>query len=188
MTLSEYEEEMERVNAQQYERLHERRGIKMREEEFNEHGVKSRLYTIHTNMKQRCQNPKASFFDHYGGRGISVCDQWKDYDSFKRWALTAGYEHDLTIDRVDNNGNYEPTNCQWITMAENVSKAAELRELKISDGMASEICEAYSTGMFTQKSIAEFFNVSRATICNLLKCVTDFNKNSHGTKLAKGKT
>lgn len=70
-------------------------------------------------MKQRCGNPKANEYDNYGGRGITVCEEWeKDFEAFYDWALKNGYAHNLTIDRKDNNKGYSPDNCKWATMKE----------------------------------------------------------------------
>lgn len=86
--------------------------------ETTHHGF-TRLYRIWQAMKRRCDYEKNSNFKYYGGRGIAVCDEWQhDFASFRDWALSNGYKEDLSIDRIDVNGNYCPENCRWVSMAE----------------------------------------------------------------------
>ena len=89
-------------------------------EAHRKHGLsQSRLYNIHQKMIDRCYRQSIFAYKDYGGRGITVCDEWrKDFMSFYNWALNNGYEETLTIDRIDVNGNYEPNNCRWIPMGE----------------------------------------------------------------------
>ena len=80
---------------------------------------RSRLYHIWLHMKARCLNKNADNFEYYGGRGIRVCDEWiQSFKIFHDWAMANGYADDLTIDRINVNGNYEPGNCRWATWKE----------------------------------------------------------------------
>lgn len=79
----------------------------------------TRLHRIWQNMKARCYRKSAREYENYGGRGITVCEEWRsNYEKFKEWAINNGYADNLTIDRINVNGNYEPTNCRWITNKE----------------------------------------------------------------------
>lgn len=83
------------------------------------HGGKgTRLYNIWKNARQRCRNPKATDFKLYGGRGITFCTEWDDFANFKEWALRNGYTDELTLDRIDPDGDYCPENCRWATWKE----------------------------------------------------------------------
>ena len=79
----------------------------------------SRLYRIWTGMKSRCYNPKYTKYSLYGGRGITVCEQWlNDVQAFYDWAMSNGYADNLSIDRIDNDKGYCPENCRWATITE----------------------------------------------------------------------
>lgn len=78
----------------------------------------SRLYNIWKSMMARCYNKNSKAFRNYGNRGISVCEEWHCLDRFIEWALSHDYADNLSIDRIDNDGNYEPGNCRWATAKE----------------------------------------------------------------------
>lgn len=81
------------------------------------------MYRVLMNMVQRCTNPNHKDWKNYGGKGIKVCDEWRNNSwNFVLWAFQNGYKKGLSIDRIDSNGNYEPSNCRWITISENVKR------------------------------------------------------------------
>lgn len=93
-----------------------------------------RLYNIWVHMKKRCHLPKDKDFPNYGGRGISVCEEWKNsYDVFAHWAKSNGYEANLTIDRIDNDKGYSPENCRWVTRESNNSNKRNVINISVND-------------------------------------------------------
>lgn len=84
------------------------------------------LRYIWSGMKQRCYNATHYAYNYYGGKGVEVCDEWKDdLVSFYNWAMSNGYKEGLTIDRIDHNGDYCPDNCRWLSRADNARHAAD---------------------------------------------------------------
>lgn len=89
-------------------------------ESIFKHGLsRDRLFRIYNEMKRRCTNENAKDYINYGGRGILICNEWlNSFDSFKEWSIANGYNNKLSIDRINNDGNYEPSNCRWTTSKE----------------------------------------------------------------------
>jgi len=84
-------------------------------ETVTKHGESDgRLHRIWRGMKTRCNNPNCTTFHHYGGRGIRVCEEWLDFEEFRKWAIESGYEDGLSIDRIENDQGYNPNNCRWV--------------------------------------------------------------------------
>lgn len=106
----------------------------------------TRLYQIWQGLKGRCYDINDKRYERYGGRGITVCDEWKnDFTSFYRWAIDNGYDETLTIDRINNNGNYEPSNCRWATFKEQANNRSSNIHYKIGNvtKSLSEWCELF---------------------------------------------
>ena len=131
------------------------------------HGCrKERIYHTWKAISQRCNNKNNPAYKRYGGRGITICDSWKkDFLLFKKWALLNGYKENLFIDRIDNNGDYEPNNCRWVTAKQNNrnKNCNKLSELK-----AQEIIKKYIPRKNTIKMLAKEYGVSCATIYNII--------------------
>ena len=90
-----------------------------------------RLYNIWSCMKQRCYNPNHTATTWYYFKGIRICEEWLKYENFETWAMANGYTDELSIDRIDSDKDYEPSNCQWITLEENRKRAhRKPRQLK----------------------------------------------------------
>ena len=132
------------------------------------HGGKgTRLYRIWNCIKDRCFNINNQAFENYGGRGITICPEWtNDYIAFRDWALSNGYKENLQINRINNNGNYEPNNCNWITSAENCQN--KRNNVIKSKEIANEIRIKFNSGYYTQKRLAEEYNVDFRIISKII--------------------
>lgn len=93
---------------------------------------KERLYKIYQGMLTRCTNSNREDWKRYGGRGIAICEEWKDYEKFRDWALNNGYQENLTIDRINVNKGYSPGNCRWITLKEQARNKRNTVKLTIN--------------------------------------------------------
>lgn len=107
----------------------------------------TRLYHTWENMKKRCYNKNNNHYKWYGARGIAVCDEWKDdFQAFYDWSKNNGYNNNLTIDRIDNNGNYEPNNCRWVDMKQQQRNRRSNKNITINGETHClvEWCEIYN--------------------------------------------
>lgn len=115
--------------------------------------TKSRLYRIWRGIRTRCKNPKIKEYVRYGGRGIKVCDEWgNNFISFYNWAIENGYQDDLTIDRINNNNDYKPSNCRWVTMEEQSQNTKKVIKITYNN-------EAYSLSKW-----ARIIGINRNTL------------------------
>ena len=113
------------------------------------------LYKCWLNMRQRCINTNNTDYFMYGARGISICQEWiNSFESFRDWALANGWKNRLEIDRIDNDGNYCPENCRWVTRKTNSRNTRRGRYYTIKDEARclSEWCEIYGASFETVKS------------------------------------
>lgn len=106
----------------------------------------TRLYEIWQSMKSRCYNPNNTRYHRYGGRGITVCNEWVDnFETFYEWAVANNYSDDLTIDRINTDGNYEPNNCRWATRKEQANNRNSNIKITIGNSTRTlqEWCEIF---------------------------------------------
>ncbi len=126
-------------NVQSCGCLHREQAIKNVSLHHSHKKSASRIYRIWQKMKDRCLNENVPCYERYGGRGITICDEWKEnFEAFFKWAMANGYDETLTIDRVDNNKGYFPDNCRWTTNKEqsrnrrsNITVSYEGREMTL---------------------------------------------------------
>lgn len=112
----------------------------------------NRVYNIWYNMKRRCYNKNSKDYKNYGAKGINVCAEWlNDFLSFYNWALSNGYKETLTLDRIDNYGNYCPENCRWVTMKQQHRNYSQNRNYTINGEKKclTEWCEIYNINYTT---------------------------------------
>jgi hypothetical protein len=108
------------------------------------HGMsKSRLYLRWNAMRDRCYNPASIVFKYYGGRGITVYEPWRTFEPFRDWAIANGYTDELTLDRIDSNGNYEPSNCRFITQKQQ-NRNTRQNVYVIPGKSVGEFCEEHN--------------------------------------------
>lgn len=108
-------------------------------------GSDTRLYKIWCGMRNRCYLPSHDSYPHYGGKGVTVCEDWRtSFSSFRRWAESNGYRADKSIDRINGNGNYEPENCRWATnkqQARNKAVRSVAEIVVVHDGLSMNLSE-----------------------------------------------
>ena len=110
---------------------------------FKPHNVRKiykSIYWCWKAMKQRCQNPKCQAYHNYGARGITVCADWQEFEPFLEWCLANGYQKGLELDRINNDGNYEPSNCRWTTAKTNINNRRMTVRIVV-DGINKSVSE-----------------------------------------------
>ena len=110
-----------------------------------------RLYSLWNTMIHRCEDPKRESYPRYGGRGIKVCEEWHSANVFMDWAEAHGYAPGLQLDRIDNDGDYTPENCRWVTVKENCRNSRRNRFLTVNGERktVAEWCETYNVSPYT---------------------------------------
>jgi len=152
----------------------------IKDKQKNDHckSKNKRLYGIWVDMRHRCRNPNYKQFKNYGGKGVMVCEEWDSFEVFWNWALKSGYADNLTIDRIDSNGNYCPENCRWLTKSENSKNSTanwswvrENRHLQVGKNHPNAIAvKCVETGEVfeTVKDAGKYINKRHSNIYTVL--------------------
>lgn len=139
------------------------------------HGMSgTRLYSIWRDMKNRCNGLKERDKKNYFERGITYCIEWEHFESFRDWALSNGYLENLTLDRINNDGNYEPKNCRWITRAEQNLNTRQNHFI------------TYAGKTYTMKEWADILGIKYATLKSRLDCYGWTIEEAFTTRILKG--
>jgi len=139
-----------------------------REQKITHGDSGTRLHNIWNGMRDRCRRENHPMFKHYGGKGIKVCDMWNDYLNFKYWAELNGYEEHLTIERRDNDGDYEPSNCKWATRKEQSNNQTHSILNRFTETELRVIQVNYYSSTLNQAEYAKSVNMTRSSFQKLL--------------------
>lgn len=136
-------------------------------EKMKVHGMTdTRLFGIWMKMKERCYRKNNKSYKDYGGRGITICQEWLNFDNFADWAISNGYTDELTIDRIDVNGNYEPVNCRWATAKEQANNKRNTKyfEYKGEQKTLSQLADEYGIKyrLLRERIVDEGWKIERA--------------------------
>lgn len=132
----------------------------------NKVGNRTPFYKLWVSMRARCYNPNNAGYKNYGARNIKMCDEWRqDYLNFLSWASSSGYSKGLHLDRINNNGNYGPNNCRWVTKAENNRNR---RTTKINWDIVNNIREEWCTGLFRTVDLAKKYDLPAHHISKII--------------------
>lgn len=93
-----------------------------------------RIREVWKGLKKRCENPNCKDYKGYHGKGITICAEWHDFETFYEWSITHGYRSDLTLDRINNSKGYNPTNCRWVSRRAQAYNRTTNRYIRSSDG------------------------------------------------------
>jgi hypothetical protein len=141
----------------------------------------TKLGYVWRNMKYRCFRKENKDYKYYGGKGITICDDWLTFENFVAWAMRNGYDDSLTIDRLDSSKDYCPENCVWHTRGANSRRAKELFTIVESE----EMRDLYSTGRFTYKKIGDIYGCTDMCVWAAVNRRTYKKGDDRGDKTAK---
>ena len=144
--------------------------------------IRNKIKIRHNGMIARCYKKNHNYYKNYGGRGISVCDEWRGsngFENFLKWSLENGFKEELQLDRIDNNGNYEPSNCRWIDRKTNMRNTRN--NVKINGKTLIEIANdtgmKYSTLNSRYKVCGDIvLKEKRCVVCNKKFMPQNFNQ------------
>ena len=134
------------------------------------HGMRNtRIYNIWQNMLRRTSTPTNPAYKYYGGRGIEVCDEWKEFMRFYEWSMANGYTNKLTIERIDVDGNYEPSNCCWVDMKTQGKNKRSTLSNRFTKQELLDMVKEYKERNINYKDFAKSKGIAHGTFYKILK-------------------